>query len=58
MDSIQIVAGCPFSDKHNQTPGTVTDDPLEAINEYGNYGRAIELLKARIGRDGARATDY
>jgi hypothetical protein len=58
MASIQIIAGCPFLDKHNQTPGLVTDDPLEAISEYGNYGCAIELLTTRIGRGRARATDY
>ena len=58
MDLIDPLRDALFQISTTRLRGTVTDDPLEAINEYGNYGRAIELLKARIGRDGARATDY
>jgi len=45
-------------DKHDQTPGTLTDDPLRAINDYGNYGRAIALLNKRVELRTATAADH
>lgn len=45
-------------DKHDQNPEALTDDPLRAINEHGNYGRAIALLKRRIARQPASAADH
>lgn len=45
-------------DKHDQTPGALTDDPLRAINEFGNYGLAIALLGKRVTQTTSTAADH